>query len=541
MKLAIYAITLNGAKQARRLAKHLPFAELFISAVGLELFDATPERVNPLSFPLSQALSERFADYDGHIFICATGIVSRVIAPLIQDKRHDPAVLCIDEQANFVIPLLSGHRGGANQLAERIAYVLKAQPVLTTASDVSETLAVDMLGAPFAWQLDPTCEASITRVSAAVVNQQPVAIVQQAGDKRWWTFEKRMPAHLICHSKLDDLSAADFHGAVLISDDLSPIVAGWQDKLVLWRPKSLVLGIGCDRNTPLAVIEAGLAQFSQQFHLSLDSVAGFASIDLKADESALLALSAKRQWPFVTYPAPQLDGLAGVENPSAYVKKITGSDSVAEAAALRQAQSEQLLVSKWVFTQQGYNLTLACCRLRFSEPLKQQQRKNWFGQARHGAEPKLNAHGNPVVEGCRCKPEHVDLNRPMLHHRQHIFLCEGSRCAKAGSQSLAHDLRAILKTMGLASGEQRIKISRSHCVGACRQRATMVIYQRHVDPASQANHALWLKNIEQFSEAQWKTLFQALAEDRPLRALFSVEHFAAVEDILERQSGVAAC
>ncbi|MEI8631054.1 cobalamin biosynthesis protein [Vibrio sp. PP-XX7] len=99
------------------------------------------------------------------------------------------------------------------------------------------------------------------------------------------------------------------------------------NKVVLWRPRSLVLGLGCDRNTPLPVLLAGLKAFSQQFNLSLDAVQAIASIDLKADEAGLCALSEIMQWPYITYAPGQLDGIEGIENPSDYVKKVTGSNS----------------------------------------------------------------------------------------------------------------------------------------------------------------------------------------------------------------------
>jgi cobalt-precorrin 5A hydrolase len=562
MKLAIYAITVNGAQQAQRLKRALPFADLFIAEVaypavtdpaqgdgGTESTVAQQGTTALLKYPLSDFVAERFDQYDGHIFIFATGIVSRIISPLIKDKRLDPAVVCLDEQANFAIAMLSGHRGGANELAVRVAQVVKAQPVITTASDVSESVSADMLGAPFGWQLDPLSEPSITAVSAAIVNQQPVVIVQQAGEKTWWQYDKRMPANIISHSRLADIDANDYRGLLLVSDQRAPDLSEWQQRAVLWRPKSLVLGIGCDRDTPLAVLEAGIAAFSQQHDLATASIASITSIDLKKDEQGLLALSAKQQWPFTTYLAEALDGVQGIENPSDYVKKVTGSRSVAEAAALKHSQTSQLVVPKWVFKQDGFNMTIACCRLSFSESLVQHKRKNWFGEKKHGSEQRhgvadssqidvrVNAHGSAVVDGYQCKPKHVDLDRPMLFHRHHILLCEGARCAKAGSKNLAHNLRGLLKEMGLASGDQRIKISRTLCAGACRNRATLVIYERASHAIDQSkplvNNGVWLKNIEQFSQQQWQRLFRALAEHRPLTEVLDSRYFTVLESPTE--------
>ena len=542
MKLAIYAITVNGAKQAQRLKRALPYADVFVSDAGM----GECEPAQPLTLPLSDFVAEKFSHYDGHIFIFASGIVSRVIAPLLGDKRTDPAVVCLDEQAKFAISMLSGHRGGANELTERVAHIAKATPVVTTASDVSESVSVDMLGAPFGWYLDPLTESAITPVSAAVVNEQPVAIIQQAGEKGWWQYEKRMPSHIICHDSLGAFNADEYQGAILISDEKRIEFGQWQNKLVLWRPKSVVLGIGCDRNTPVSVLKAGLAAFSDEFNICMESVYGLASIDLKADEAGIIELAKENLWPYQTYAPAVLDKVKGIEKPSEYVKKVTGSCSVAEAAALKMSNTEKLIVAKWAFKQDGFNMTLACCRRAFSEPLVQQNRKNWQGKNKHGghgrhgvanqsgekhhqATPvKVNAYGNEVVEGYLCKPKHPDLDRPMLYHRHHILVCEGGRCAKTGSKNLGHDLRGLLKEMGLASGSKRIKVSRTMCAGACRNRSTMVIYQRDTSEAAAANNALWLRNIEKLSETQWRELFLALAEDQPITQVLDSDYFAPI-------------
>jgi cobalt-precorrin 5A hydrolase len=521
MKIAIYAITLNGAKQAQRLQRALPFADIFVAETGHE---HCPDAAL-LTLPLAQFMSPKFSLYDCHICIFATGIVSRIIAPLLQDKRHDPAVVCIDDQGQFAIPMLSGHRGGANAMAQRVGKILQATPVVTTASDAANTLSVDMLGNPFGWALDPCCETAITPVAAAVVNEQPVLVIQQAGEKQWWPFKRMMPKHIHCHHELNDIDREDWQGLVLISDQANPdYYPLWQDKAVLWRPKSLVLGIGCDRNTPLATIQAGVDAFLAEHNLARESVATIASINLKADEPALLNFSQQQQWPFVTFSAEQLSDVVGIENPSDYVKKITGVASVSEAAALKQSQTSKLVVAKWKFKQAGFNMTLACCRIDKDEALVQHNWKNWLGQSE-----KINAHGSEVVNGFQCKPKHVDLNRPMLHHRHHLLLCEGARCSKEGSKHLPHELRRLLKDMGLASGDNRIKISRTMCAGACRNRATVVIYERLAQHETPVNNGCWLRNIETLSLNQWRELFAALAQREPLTSLLAPELLAKID------------
>lgn len=521
MKIAVYAITLNGARQAERLHRELPFADVFVSEVGLE------ECVSAslLTLPLAEFIAPNFHHYDCHICIFATGIVSRIMAPLLTDKRQDPAVICVDDQGQFAIPMLSGHRGGANTMAQRVAQILKATPVVTTASDAANTLSVDMMGAPFGWALDPQCEAAITSVSAAVVNDKPVLVVQQAGERSWWPYKRTMPKHIYCHAQLAEIDSKLWQGLVLISDRREPEhYEHWRHKAVLWRPKSLVLGIGCDRNTPLSTVQAGIDRFLAENNLSIDSVSAMASIDLKADEAGLLAYSQQQQWPFVTYSAEQLRDVKGIENPSSYVEKVTGVASVAEAAALKHSQTKKLLVPKWKFKLDGYNVTVSCCRIEHEEALSKHNWKNWLGQ-----KSKINAHGSEVVKGYQCKPKHVDLDRPMLYHRHHLLLCEGGRCSKEGSKNLTHELRSLIKEMGLASGNNRIKLSRTQCAGACRNRATMVVYERLESHEVPVNNGCWLRNVENLTMPQWRRLFLALADRVPLSSVLEPEYFAAID------------
>ncbi|MFM2481428.1 cobalamin biosynthesis protein [Celerinatantimonas sp. YJH-8] len=527
MRVAIYAITQHGAEQAQRLARALPYAQLFVSARGrdcclqAQIFEGS----------IGDLITSQFHQFDQHICIFAAGIVTRTIAPLIDDKRRDPGVICIDEQGQFVIPLLSGHRGGANAMAQRVANVLKATAVVTTASDVSQTVAVDLLGAPFGWQLDPSSEAAITAVSAAVVNEQPVLIEQDAGELSWWGFDKPMPRHLWCSEFEGALSAQNWQGRIVISDRSD---AGreptWADRTVIWHPRSLVLGIGCDRNTPAAVIEAAIRHCLEVHGLCLASVSALASIELKADEAGLQQLAAQYQWPLHFYPAAALADVKGVENPSEVVFKVTGCYSVAEAAALKESQSSALLVPKSKFAAQGFHVTVAVCRRHYRLSLPAQRLKNsWPPQE------QTNAHGSVVVQGYQCKPREPSRERPMLYYRHHLIICGGARCAKAsGRADLAAELRGLAREMGLNRGASRIKISRSHCAGSCRNQAVAVLYE-HLDTGESAvNNGLWLRQIDQLSKSQWQTMFEALRERKSLRSVLAPSAFAAIETQTEK-------
>jgi len=434
--------------------------------------------------------------------------------------------------------LVSGHRGGANALALRVARVVRGEAVITTASDVLETLSVDLIGAPFGWYLEPQSEQAVTQVSAAVVNDLPVLVYQDSGDLTWWPYDKAMPKHICYSQDLEAIFARDWAGIIIISDSISAYQAaiglGLEQKTVFWVTNSVSLGVGCDRDTPQSTISAVIDQLLEQQNLHPKSLNTIASIALKADEQGIIDAAYQRGVEFICYLPEQLDQQPGILFPSEYVKKVTGSCSVAEAAALRSSGQTQLLVAKQKYCIDGKNATLALGRKQYSESLRSERFKNQLVRQQDGTlneiGGKKNAYGNPVVEGFACKPRHPDLNRPMLHHRFHILLCEGGRCAKKGSKAMTHALRDILKEVGLNSGAQRIKISRTQCVGACRQKATLVIYERASAEQLSCNHALWLRNIEELSHQQWCDLFISLAKGEDLRQQLAPYFFAPVVD-----------
>src|SRR5271168_3865448 len=147
---ALYAITTHGIGIAARLLEALPGAELYVSQ---KLLERAPATALPLPLPMGPTLVRTFNEYDCHIFVISIGAVVRMIAPLLKDKKVDPAVVCVDDAARFAICVLSGHVGRGNAYTERVAMLLGAQPVITTASDVRGTLTVDILGRELGWTL----------------------------------------------------------------------------------------------------------------------------------------------------------------------------------------------------------------------------------------------------------------------------------------------------------------------------------------------------------------------------------------------------
>ena len=165
-----------------------------------------------------------------------------VIAPHLGSKETDPAVLVIDEAVKFVIPVLSGHLGGANALAGHMATALGATPVLTAASDARQTLAVDLLGRELGWTIEAGHD-SIVRASAAVVNDDPVALVQGSGSANWWAShangrELPLPANLRLFARLEEVDSEHFDAVLWISQRAMPAAFAAQlaGRCVTYRP-----------------------------------------------------------------------------------------------------------------------------------------------------------------------------------------------------------------------------------------------------------------------------------------------------------------
>jgi len=508
MSIAVHAITQNGVALARQLAKAMPEVDLFIG----EQF-STEGHESGFSLPLSSHLDRQFHRYSHHICLFSVGIAARLIAPRLIDKRTDPAVVCVDEQGHHAVAFSGGHRGGANELCERVAFILDGQAVVTTASDKAQTLSVDMMGAHLGWTLDPSYERSITSVSAAIVNAKPVVICQLSGERSWWKQPGPLPEHLELTEDPQRLQHENVKAGVLIcdkTDQASELADSAEIELVVWRPRSLVIGVGCDRNTPQSVIERGLAQFMADNSLAIDSIAELASIDLKADETGILAAANRLQRPFNTFAPQTLENVVGVENPSETVKRCIGVSSVAEAASLYASKRTKLLVPKCKYKFDGFNMTLAACRRDF--PLSQS----------HHADKVHSSH----------KPMKACPNRPIKHYLYHLIVCEGGRCDVPGQTGLAHHLRNLLKEYGFARGDVRIKVTRSHCLGCCRKLVPMVIYQGKSQAQLSVNHALWLQKVDKLTDEQWKEVFQALVDNISLKTLLTGEFLSEQEVVL---------
>lgn len=221
-RVAVVSITKHGIALAGRVIASLPGAHLFAP----EKFRAEAEAAAPGAFScytgkVGDQVPALFAAFDGIIGIVSLGALVRLIAPHLKNKEQDPGVVVIDEAGKFAIPMLSGHLGGANALAGYLAGVLGATPVLTTASDARATIAVDLLGRELGWTFEASHD-EIVRASAAMVNDEPVALVQECGSTDWWMRHANgrsgpLPANVQCFDTLEAVDPARFAAVLWIT------------------------------------------------------------------------------------------------------------------------------------------------------------------------------------------------------------------------------------------------------------------------------------------------------------------------------------
>jgi cobalt-precorrin 5A hydrolase len=358
MRIALVAITKAGAAHALKLSQALPGAELWVSEK-----QRAEGQAGASYFPaLKDAARELWGRVDGIVFFVSLGAVIRTVAPLLKGKDEDPAVVVVDEACRFSISALSGHVGGANELAEQVAGLLGAQAVLTTASDSLATIPVDILGRHLGWVLEG--KDKVTPVSAAVVNGLPVAFVQEAGEPDWWTRPTPLPASIQRFTGLGQaLAARSDWGAILLVSERSisslakQLGEAWP-RTVVYRPKTLMLGMGCDRGASAQELEALVDRVFEAAELSPLCVGGLATIDLKEKEPALNALAASLGVKLSTFTNDQLN-VAGVQSqPNPLVEIYTGAVGVCEPAAMLLAGAQDLVVKK----EKGSRCTLAIAR-----------------------------------------------------------------------------------------------------------------------------------------------------------------------------------
>ena len=299
-------------------------------------------------------------ELDGAVFFLATGATVRLIAPLLADKRTDPGVVCVDEARRFAVALAGGHEGGANALAARVASVLGAEPVITTASDAAGSTGLDELVA----LLEATVDGDLAAAGTALLDgaarvENPLGfplppLPPLVGEVRHTiTVTDRVePAGTGTRTRAQPDPDSRAPGPQLAGEGRTRLV-----------PPTLVVGIGSARGVTAEAVAETLGRLETEHGFDLRAVRAYASLDLKADEAGILAAIAPA--PLRTYPAARLSGIE-VPNPSEVVRAEVGTASVAEAAALYAAGelSGGAPVELAVAKIKGANVTVAAARIR---------------------------------------------------------------------------------------------------------------------------------------------------------------------------------
>ncbi|MFC0471946.1 cobalt-precorrin 5A hydrolase [Halalkalibacter kiskunsagensis] len=340
---AVVAITKHGVELARSLHATFPQADLFYMS-KFERGDEQRRHISLFEGNVRLLLPSLFQSYKGIIMIVSLGAVVRMIAPLLKDKKTDPAVVVIDDKGEHVISVLSGHLGGANELTKEVAELLGATPVITTASDVQKTIPVDLFGSRFGWVWESG--EKLTPVSASVVNEEQVAVIQESGEKEWWTYDRPLPETIKVYETIEEALEAKPNAALVVTHrNLNNNEKEILFNGVLYRPKVIVIGMGCNRGTSMEEIEKVICDTLDELQFSIKSVKAICSIDLKKDEEGLLAVSQKYNWEFTCYSAEELNRMQ-IDDPSETVFKFTGAYGVSEPAARLYSGAESLSLIK---------------------------------------------------------------------------------------------------------------------------------------------------------------------------------------------------
>ena len=337
---AVIAVTRGGARLGGEITVALgPDAALHVLA---RWHPEAPIGARVIDRPLSEHIAWLFPRVEALVFVLATGATIRLVAPLLANKQNDPAVLCVDETGRHVIPLLGGHQADANGLAQTIADAIGADPVISTASDVLGFPALDLLGRWEEWHIEVSPE-TLKAASAAIIAGAVPAIFQDAG-------RPGPVAHLPNEwPRVDTLETLrGWPGPRLAVTDrlIDPTLAREGGPLVVYRPPSLVLGVGCSTGAPVDEIEALARTTVAEAGLAWASIGSIETIDRRMSEPGIANLIRQTRGYGSGWPPQRLAEVKDLPTPSEEVARHVGTPGVCEPAAILGSNGGTLLVPK---------------------------------------------------------------------------------------------------------------------------------------------------------------------------------------------------
>jgi len=327
--IAIWCITPNGKHLARKIQGRFKNSVLFASE---KISQDSPCDKSRVTFKkLSKEIHQQFNQFSGHVFLFSTGICVRIIAPLLNSKTIDPAVVVVDDNGNHAISLISGHLGGANRLAVKTADILGGTPVITTATDTNLLPAIDLIAKKKGLYIETP--QNIKHINMAFLMGDLVGIYDPLG-----FIKKDLPGNFLTDTNNLDQKT----GRVFCSYKTRDVS---RETLIL-RPRVLSVGIGCNRGTSHEEIKHFLFSVLKKEGLSANSIRCFATTDIKKDEPGLITLSRALKIQINFYDKKELNSVKTIETPSKMVEKHLGVKSVCEAAAILSSGSGKLIVPK---------------------------------------------------------------------------------------------------------------------------------------------------------------------------------------------------
>ncbi len=337
MKAVIFSYTRKGAWLSLRIRKCLQALDYETEVYTSEKYVEVDSLLKK-SAGCKEEAKQAFQDDQVIVYIGSCGIAVRSIAPHIKNKTVDPAVISIDELGRFVIPLLSGHIGGANEIARKIAHEINAQAVITTATDINGLFAVDEWATKNNVHIGNMHAAK--EIAAALVDGESVGLISK------YEVDGEIPSGIVRNKK------ARVGIAIGDNDELKPFPV-----TLNLMPKAYYLGIGCRRDKALEDIEQLVLSQLSELKINIESIAGIASVDLKKDEKGLLAFAEKYRLPISFYTAAELESQQGEFSSSEFVQSIVGVSNVCERSAVAASEGGSIVLPKT--SQNGVTLAIA--------------------------------------------------------------------------------------------------------------------------------------------------------------------------------------
>ena len=325
-KIAILSITNNGRELALKIKEIMKNVDVFFIKKDTDYIN---DEVIVVNQGLKEFISQIFDKYDYLVFIMATGIVVRTIAPLIISKFSDPAILVMDEKGNNIISLLSGHMGGANEMTLYMSDLINSHPVITTATDVNKKSSLDMIAKKLNGHIDDFRD-NVLKINSMLVNNEEVHLYIDGN-------YKINHNGFTLYDEKTDLDKVRNLVIVTNKKDINKIlnknIENLNEKIIKVTPKDIVIGVGCKKNTNSDHMKNSLIKFLAEYNIDINAVKEIGSIEIKKDEKAIIDLAKFLDVKFKTFSVEEISKVDYLYEKSDWVKKNVGVYSVSDPVA----------------------------------------------------------------------------------------------------------------------------------------------------------------------------------------------------------------